>query len=538
MRRKKIVMIVIVFNIILNIALFIGVGHTKTVLNGNKVNTSFTVEEDIVEQEVNDLYGGEKVSILVNGKELEAKANVSYVKMNLLNEYYVLYEAKVNEYRTEEYYKKIKVVDKTEPRISFKGTEVMYLSLNEAYKEPGYEAIDNYDGDITDTVKRTGKVDSKKEGTYLLTYKVSDSSGNTSERSRKVIVKKEIVPSKKEEPEDINKNAITSLTLTSEGFIIEGSALKEASKYEIVLDGKNTKTYEVKSTVGHLYKGDISLENIPNGNYTVYLKDKKKEKLPVEIKDTDRPVRFKVGNKLITFSYKDNELGLKVEKFKYEYDILIDPGHGGSDTGTIGNGKVEKDINLEQSLYEKKRFEEHGYKVKMTREDDSYGEMLGDASWQAITRRAYTIGYYGVVSKFSYSNHHNSIDDPNYMGWEVLVPASLSYGDLSLEHAIIEQWNTLYPLTENHTRMYARNYETGAIYNKINGQTYSFKDYYAVNRMPLTLFDVKAVIFEGAYLSNASDLDWYYTKQNYKKLSEVKIKTYVEALGGTYQKPE
>lgn len=534
MRKKKIIGLIICINILLNLALFIGLGSTKTILNGKKVNASLPLQD--TEKEVNGLYKGEMVKGIVNGKEIDAKANVSYVKMNLLNEYYVLYEVEVNPYRTEEYYQKVKVIDQTPPRISFKGTEVMYLSLNESYKEPGYEVIDNYDGDLTEKVKIKGKVNSQKEGSYTLLYQVADSSGNQSQRTRTVIVKKE-VPPKNDESEEVGENAITGILLTDDGFTLEGSASFKNSKYEILLEGKTSKTYTLKSTSGYEYKGDIILKDLPNGKYTLYLKDKKKEKLPVKIKDTDRPVRYKVGNKLITFSYKNEEVKIEVSKFKYLYDIVIDPGHGGNDTGTVGNGLVEKNINLEQSLYEKKRFEDHGYKVKMTREDDGYGEMLGEESWQAITRRAYTVGYYGSVSRFSYSNHHNSIDDPTYMGYEVLVPASLSYGDLSLEHAIIDAWNTLYPLTENHTRMYARNYETGSIYNKINGQTYAFRDYYAVNRMPLSLFHVKAVIYEGAYLSNASDVDWYYTKQNYKKLSEAKIKAYVEALGGNYQKP-
>ena len=51
--------------------------------------------------------------------------------------------------------------------------------------------------------------------------------------------------------------------------------------------------------------------------------------------------------------------------------IVIDPGHGGHDPGTIGiNGTYEKDINLEISkkLYEK--LKSMGYKVVLTRKTD------------------------------------------------------------------------------------------------------------------------------------------------------------------------
>lgn len=52
--------------------------------------------------------------------------------------------------------------------------------------------------------------------------------------------------------------------------------------------------------------------------------------------------------------------------------ILIDPGHGGSDGGAKSkNGTIEKDINLELSKRLKERLEEEGYKVYMTREEDT-----------------------------------------------------------------------------------------------------------------------------------------------------------------------
>ncbi|MCR4944883.1 MAG: N-acetylmuramoyl-L-alanine amidase CwlD [Clostridium sp.] len=52
--------------------------------------------------------------------------------------------------------------------------------------------------------------------------------------------------------------------------------------------------------------------------------------------------------------------------------ILIDPGHGGADGGAKSkNGTIEKDINLEISKRLKERLEKDGYKVHMTREDDT-----------------------------------------------------------------------------------------------------------------------------------------------------------------------
>ena len=53
--------------------------------------------------------------------------------------------------------------------------------------------------------------------------------------------------------------------------------------------------------------------------------------------------------------------------------ILIDPGHGGSDTGAISpRGWCEKDVNLLQALAVRDALKNAGFQVLMTREDDSF----------------------------------------------------------------------------------------------------------------------------------------------------------------------
>lgn len=53
--------------------------------------------------------------------------------------------------------------------------------------------------------------------------------------------------------------------------------------------------------------------------------------------------------------------------------IVVDPGHGGSDPGTIGyQGTFEKDVNLAISLYLGELLREAGAKVVFTRDNDEY----------------------------------------------------------------------------------------------------------------------------------------------------------------------
>lgn len=52
------------------------------------------------------------------------------------------------------------------------------------------------------------------------------------------------------------------------------------------------------------------------------------------------------------------------------YKIVIDPGHGGEDPGAMGNGIIEKDLNLKISNYMYDKFKQLGVPVKITRNSD------------------------------------------------------------------------------------------------------------------------------------------------------------------------
>ena len=78
--------------------------------------------------------------------------------------------------------------DKTSPVITLKGGETQTIYLNDIWKDPGYTAIDNCDSDITNKVETSGSVNSKKLGTYKITYSVTDEAGNKAKLERTVKV--------------------------------------------------------------------------------------------------------------------------------------------------------------------------------------------------------------------------------------------------------------------------------------------------------------------------------------------------------------
>ncbi|MGN0998108.1 MAG: immunoglobulin-like domain-containing protein [Faecousia sp.] len=76
--------------------------------------------------------------------------------------------------------------DPVAPEIVLEGDRVIYLYVGSPFAEPGFSAVDNCDGDITDRVAVTGSVDCSTQGTYMLTYTVHDAYGNEASATRTI----------------------------------------------------------------------------------------------------------------------------------------------------------------------------------------------------------------------------------------------------------------------------------------------------------------------------------------------------------------
>lgn len=490
-----------------------------------------------------DKYEELGVEAYINKKDISKDVIIdsSKVDMNSLGTYEVTYTI---DYKDKKYTlnRIVEVIDNESPKLTLIGNEQIVINVGAVYHENGCTAIDNYDEKVSDKIKIINHVNTNVTGVYSISYVATDSSGNTSSISRKVIVK-----NKDDNIEDINyvdlleSNRITNMSYISDGIYVEGYVKDNSGAFKIKLcDEKKNKctNYEMTKKDEYYYYGNIKLSNLSNGTYYMIINSKKDEKVINELSNEYRIARTKIKNKLVTFNYENDNVKIIIEDFKYLYDIVIDPGHGGNDIGASNNVTNEKIINLEQSLYEKSRYEEHGLKVLLLREDNSYGIVMGDESWPAVRRKAYALGYYGVTSRITYSNHHNSSNDKSLTGWEIIVPVNANGNDLDIIYKIRDSWNNVYKLNENHVRIYTRNYNSGTVFTKENNEKYYFTDYYAVIRVPYQLFNIQNILYEGSYLSNKDDFNWYYTNDNWKKLSEEKINVYVNSLGIKYIQPQ
>ena len=100
------------------------------------------------------------------------------VNTSRIGKYLVKYTARTEDYvRTE--YRHVRVVDSQKPEIKLLEDPNSFTFPDQPYREEGFAATDNYDGDLTDRVIR-------KESDGKVTYTVSDSFGNTTTVTRTI----------------------------------------------------------------------------------------------------------------------------------------------------------------------------------------------------------------------------------------------------------------------------------------------------------------------------------------------------------------
>lgn len=165
--------------------------------------------------------------------KLDHKGNVDTTK---IGKYKVTYTSNV---KALNHKKKViyNVVDDKEPTLNLVGENVIYSNYKDEYKDPGYTAVDNYDGDLTDKVKVDDNININRMGEYKVIYTIEDSHGNKAQTLRKVIIK------------DIEKPKI-SINRSTNSYLILGSKI-DINSYTATdnLDGDLTNKVKVDGEV-------------------------------------------------------------------------------------------------------------------------------------------------------------------------------------------------------------------------------------------------------------------------------------------------
>lgn len=187
---------------------------------------------------------------------------------------------------------------------------------------------------------------------------------------------------------------------------------KEEIKYKISF--KNNKFY-----VSNKINKGINLDKLDSSKYYVLLKVNNKY------------YSFKNKNKKSITYYstiknnKTHKMNISFDKYftidsknsssKNIYDIVIDPGHGGDDSGAVNGKYYEADLTYKYSISLKEKLESLGYKVKLTRNKNEGIKTYGKNSRTSTPN--------DVHAKLVISIHFNSSESYiSQSGFEVYAP--------------------------------------------------------------------------------------------------------------------
>ena len=184
--------------------------------------------------------------------------------------------------------------------------------------------------------------------------------------------------------------------------------------------------------------------------------------------------------------------------------IVIDPGHGGSDPGAVGNGYQEKDLNLKISQYMYDELQKLGIPVTLTRTTD---ETLSPSERTTRVKNAYG----NTPDVLVISNHINAAgtEQTGAEGAEVIY--ALRNND-TLAKNILENIGEAGQVTRKY---YQRRLPSNPS-----------KDYYFMLR---DTANTTPVIVEYGFIDNANDIAR--VNQNYKKYVDAVIKGIAETYG-------
>ncbi|MBR1413668.1 MAG: LysM peptidoglycan-binding domain-containing protein [Bacilli bacterium] len=186
--------------------------------------------------------------------------------------------------------------------------------------------------------------------------------------------------------------------------------------------------------------------------------------------------------------------------------VVIDPGHGGADSGAIGNGIIEKDLTLKISQYMKKRLEDLGIETSITRDSD--------ITLEPTNRTKKVQEFYGKGSDvLVVSNHINAGGGD---GAEIIY--ALRNND-KLSSLIAKEFINN---GQNVRKYYQRRLPSD-----------SSKDYYYMLR---NTPNNESIIVEYGFLDGSGD-DVVLLKNNYEQLTEGVVKAIANYLNVPYSLP-
>ncbi len=213
-----------------------------------------------------------------------------------------------------------------------------------------------------------------------------------------------------------------------------------------------------------------------------------------------------------------------VERAVQKYVVVLDPGHGGTDSGAENQNGIssesESRLTLKIANYVKQELEKSSqFVVYMTRTDDSYVGLSERVNYAASKNADILV-----------SLHLNSADSKTANGAEILVPRTGRYNSKVAENAGQLAQDILKKLVSLGL------YNRGLVYrDSASGTKYpdgSTADYYAIVRQGLQA-GIPSIIVEHAFISSTVDAKFLDSEADLQKIGRADAEGIAQYFGVT-----
>ena len=381
--------------------------------------------------------------------------------------------------------------------------------------------------------------------------------------------------SKTKEIKDIFEDIEEKEVLVSE-YIVYGTHLNIKGNLEIEVSNIKNVSLELKTaknenpkeirlkynfsdngidfSTSELINEGIDLENIAQDTYYLFLKVEYLDGIYkyYTLKDNTNYENDEIEYYTITRNGKNNKINIKFGKHNKEdkqkeymtmnvkncklpdnvYDIVIDPGHGGSDCGAKSGGYQEADLTLKIAKVVTEELRKLGLKVKMTR-DGTEGDEYSVYTVYDKDGRVNVVG--DSKAKYVFSIHLNSVEQANSQsGVEIYAPTkiNLKYARAFAEN-IVKSANTRYSKLDVNYRkedgIYVRTFTEKGIEDSAKEAKKNGYEPYSITEETPYLYMLRETggIATGAYVDGRNKK---YGKNLYKN-SNIGIEAYLLELG-------
>jgi PKD repeat protein len=255
-------------------------------------------------------------------KNLTVKTDSSQLDINNVGIYTIIYTVTDSAGNTTTVKRYIKVIDTIAPVLVLNGNNSDTIKVFTSYNDPGVKTSDNYyKSSILDTlVKITTNLDTSAYGTYIITYNLTDPSGNKAKPVTRIVVVKDMIP-----PTVTLKGGATDSVEVNNNYVDPGTT---------IIDNRDKISQMTITKTGTFYTAFPSgFANKTGNNYTITYTavdragNKGSATRIVKVQDRTAPVITLIGNQLISvcrwFKYKDAGYSLS-DNYDSIYQITVD----------------------------------------------------------------------------------------------------------------------------------------------------------------------------------------------------------------------